>query len=217
MNYSKLSENELAAILQDTKRELARRTLAAQADSAKIIKGHEMAKRATLIAVAGGHSILYMGGPGVGKSMLRGLALELGLEATFEARPCPCGNRNDPISPCNCTVAKIEKHIAKWPVADIFIETPRVPFRELDSRPGTSADDMRRMLADAGPRPVNTFHELAHTLLKHATNELGLTAAQVATTVAIAGTIASLERATRIESTHVAEAVNYRFPTYAKL
>ena len=87
-----------------------------------MIHGNEMAKRALVVAAAGNHSILFHGPPNCGKTMLRAVALELGLGNTFEARPCPRGYWNDLRRSCDCTDGRIEKHRRKFPTVDITIE-----------------------------------------------------------------------------------------------
>ena len=95
MNLLTLTDSKLATLYRQTINEIVRRTTAATNgyDAASIICGNECAKRAVVVAAAGGHSILFVGPPNCGKTMLRAVALELGLGNTFEARPCPCGYR----------------------------------------------------------------------------------------------------------------------------
>src|SRR5208282_4595807 len=129
MNLLALTDDKLAALHRQAANEIARRAKVATNghDAATIICGNEMAKRALLVAAAGSHSILFVGPPNCGKTMLRAVALELGLGNTFEARPCPCGYHGSPIRACNCSCAKIDKSLAAWPVADITIEVIQPP------------------------------------------------------------------------------------------
>ena len=89
MNLLTLNDNKLSTLHRQAAAEIARRAKAATNghDAASIICGNEMAKRALLVAAAGNHSILFVGPPNCGKTMLRAVALELGLGNTFEARP----------------------------------------------------------------------------------------------------------------------------------
>ncbi len=102
MNLLTLTDTKLAALHRQAINEIARRSKAAANghDAASIIRGNEMAKRALVVAAAGNHSILFVGPPNCGKTMLRAVALELGLGTTFEIWPCPCGYRNDPRRAC---------------------------------------------------------------------------------------------------------------------
>ena len=89
MNLLILTDSKLVALHCQAANEIARRAKAATIghDAASIICGNECAKRALLVAAAGNHSILFTGPPNCGKTMLRAVALELGLGNTFEARP----------------------------------------------------------------------------------------------------------------------------------
>ena len=149
MNILTLTDSKLAALHRQTANEIARRAKAATNgyDAATIVYGNEMAKRALVVAAAGNHSILFVGPPNCGKTMLRAVALELGLGMTFEAQPWPCGNRNDPRRACQCRYRQIERHLRKLPGADISVEMVNPNEREMRS-PGTTLAQMRQ--ADRG-------------------------------------------------------------------
>ena len=91
MNLLTLTDSTLAALHRQAANEIARRAKAATNgyDAASIIYGNEMAKRAAVVAAAGNHSILFIGPPNCGKTMMRAVALELGLGNTFEAQTMP--------------------------------------------------------------------------------------------------------------------------------
>ena len=214
----KLSDAKLAEQLHAVKIEIARRTRAETADACRIIKGNEMGKRATLIAAAGGHSILYIGPPSCGKTMMRAVALELGLAETFEFHPCPCGFRNDPRRDCTCTVGKCERHIAKTPVADMYVEICPVPGRELEMKlAGTGIDDLKRYLANIGPELKDkSLCEHSQNIMRASVAELGISAGQRDIILGVAHTIARLDQSDRIKTQHLCEAINYRLPNYFK-
>jgi predicted ATPase with chaperone activity len=211
MNILTLTDAKLAALHRQTANEIARRAKAAANghDAANIICGNEMAKRALVVAAAGNHSILLVGPPNCGKTMLRAVALELGLGNTFEFWPCPCGYRNDPRRACQCNFHQIERHLRKLPVADISIEMFCPAEREMRS-PGTALAEMRRQVEAKSDHQSLELNEDCQTLLKAAVAELALDADARNRVLVVARTIANLDRNERIEPRHLCEAINYR-------
>jgi len=210
-----MKDGPLTDLLKEVLTEVARRTRAdiGDADASTIIKGQEMGKRAVLVAAAGNHSLLLVGSPEVGKTMLRAVALELGLAKTFEARPCPCGYYNDPRSDCACTAEDIAVHRATWPTADMFIEVPPVPERELSANwKGTTLAAMQAQMAAKLDNTIPVMDETTSTLLRAAVSEQGLSAGARATALAVARTIANLDLSAEIGPSHMMEAINYRIP-----
>ena len=206
----RLSDAELLQLRDEANAEIARRNPTCPIDLSDI-KGQEMAKRALTVAIAGKHSILLLGSPGCGKSMLRSVARQFGLLDTFEARSCPCGYANDPRHECRCTATQIQRHLAKLPDTDIRVEVPPVPAREWQSGlRGTSSSDLKRYIAGIGPLPPLVLDETGSSLLKTAASEYGLSAAVLDRTLQIAATIAALDHSAQIGVSHVCEAVNYR-------
>jgi predicted ATPase with chaperone activity len=212
MNLLALNDNKLAALHRQAAAEIARRAKAATNgyDAASIICGNEMAKRALLVAAAGNHSILFVGPPNCGKTMLRAVALEIGLGNTFEASPCPCDYHGSPIRACNCSSAKIERCRAAWPVADITIEVVQPPQRELNGRPGTTVDEMKNQIARMSGHADLALDEHSVNLLKCAGVELAIDPDARTRIIAIARTIANLDHSERIRTAHTCEAINYR-------
>jgi predicted ATPase with chaperone activity len=211
MNLLTLTDSKLAALHRQVANEIARRTKAAANgyDAANIIHGNEMAKRALVVAAAGNHSILFVGPPNCGKTMLRAVALELGLGTTFEVRPCPCGYRNDPRRACQCRYSQIDRHLRKMPVADISVEVVSPAEREMRS-PGTMLAEMRQQIEAKSDYQSLELGDDSRNLLKAAVAELALDADVRGRILAVARTIANLDRSERIEAWHLCEAINYR-------
>jgi predicted ATPase with chaperone activity len=211
MNLLKLSDKQLAELRQSIDNEAQRRTKAAVNghDAGNIIYGNELAKRAAMIAAAGNHSILFVGPPNCGKTMLRALCLALGLTETYEARRCPCGHFEDPYAECKCTTRQVERTIAKWPVVDIAVEVVRPRERDRSYR-GTSMADMRQCISTMTRFTEETLDENATCLLRAASKELGLDLVGVARVIGVARTIANLDQREMIVASHISEAINYR-------
>lgn len=211
MNLISLSDSKLAAVYRQVTNEMQRRSRIATNghDAAAIIFGNEMAKRAVVVAAAGNHSLLLIGPSNCGKTMMRAVALELGLAQTFEARPCPCGHRNNPYQDCNCAARQIERHVRKFPQADITVEM--VLPAERDRRlPGTTLANMRRQLQDMTGHTSLDLDETSRSLLSTAVREVGLDPDQQRRAIVVARTIANLDRQEQIGVTHLMEAINYR-------
>lgn len=214
-NYLKMTDSELAHELRTIENVLRNRTSAAHtgSDPLAIIKAHELPKRALLIAVAGNHSILFVGPKGTGKSMLRAAGLEFNFHRSFEALACPCGFSNDPMNGCHCTPAKIKRVREKWPYTDIWVEVPRLAERQMQSTlPGTSKSDFRRQLDAMLHETDLSLNEPSGNLLKACVSELGLSPEERDSILRVARTIANLDCSSKIDIQHVSEACNYRVP-----
>ena len=152
--------------------------------------------------------------------------------------PCPCGFRGDPKRSCSCTPMQIERYLSRisGPLLDridIHIEVPPVPFRELsDTTEGTSSATMRESVVAARqrqsarfgkdsvrangkmkPPQIRKYCRLqpdAESLLKHAMEEMGLSARAHDKILRISRTIADLEESEHINSSHLSEAINFR-------
>jgi Magnesium chelatase, subunit ChlI/Magnesium chelatase, subunit ChlI C-terminal len=214
MDLLKLTDLKLAALRQAVANECGRRSrLAVDGhDAAAIVYGNEIAKRAVVVAAAGKHPLLLLGPSNSGKTMLRAVAVALGLEEVFEARGCPCGEYGGGVnSVCRCTAAQIARHRRKLPIAEVNVELRR-PAKWDGNRPGTSLADMQRQLANAFSR--GKVHVALDTesqaLLRVCVEYSGLDPVAEAAVREVACTIAALEQATEIRPVHVNEAINYR-------
>ena len=154
--------------------------------------------------------------------------------------PCPCGFWNDPTRECRCTTLQIQRYVGRisGPLLDridIHIDVPAVRFRELVSDTPADAEGssaIRRRVIAARERqlsrltPEGVFSNAAMTprlirkfcridaeseaMLERAMSRLGLSARAYDRILKVSRTIADLEGAEDILSSHVSEAVHYR-------
>ena len=152
--------------------------------------------------------------------------------------PCPCGYFGDPVKECACTpavVSRYQKRIS-GPLLDridIHIEVPRVEYERLsDDRLGEPSAAIRRRVAaarerqrrrfegtplltnsDMGPAEVRVYCPLddaGRSLLRAAMQQLQMTARAYHRILKLARTIADLAGSDRIQTVHLAEAIQYR-------
>ena len=213
MNLLTLTDTKLASLHRKVTNEIERRAKVAVNghDPAAIVFGNELAKRALVVAAARGHSILFVGPPNCGKTMLRAVALELGLGSTFEAWPCPCGDRSSRNVACHCTARQIERHLCRFPVTEISVEMCH-PIAHDFLRPGTTLADMQKQNAAKSHYDSLKLDEVCGNLMNAAVRDLALDADTQCRIVAVARTIANLDRSEQIEPSHLCEAMNYRMP-----
>ncbi len=152
--------------------------------------------------------------------------------------PCPCGYFNDSRRECTCTPHQIARYLAKisGPLldrVDLQVEVAALTTEEISSvESGESSDSIRARVdaarqiqrdrfrtaaipcnAEMTPRLVRKVCELdapGRRLLFAAIERLGLSARAHDRILKVSRTIADLDGCERIESGHVAEAVQYR-------
>ncbi len=154
--------------------------------------------------------------------------------------PCPCGYYGDARRECSCAEAAVSRyqHRISGPLLDrldLFVDVPRVEYAELtEGAPGERSASVRARVVEArarqlerlrgtaqasnaemGPLEVrrhcqDALAEDAAPLLAAATERLGLSARAFHRVLKVARTIADLAGSDRIESAHVAEAIQYR-------
>ncbi|MEJ2605421.1 MAG: YifB family Mg chelatase-like AAA ATPase [Anaerolineales bacterium] len=152
--------------------------------------------------------------------------------------PCPCGYYGDVQRECTCssaTVTRYQKRIS-GPLLDridIHVEVPRVDFDKLtDDRTGEPSEIVRARVesaravqrrrfrgteitcnADMGPGDVLRFCELdeaGRVLVRQAMQQMQLSARAYHRVLKLARSIADLEGAADIRTSHLAEGLQYR-------
>src|SRR5688572_28950744 len=148
--------------------------------------------------------------------------------------PCPCGFFNDSRRECTCSQQQIARYLAKMsgPLldrVDLQVEVPALTSSEITSvergEPSAAIRErvetarqiqrarFRRCNADMTSRDLRKHCELdqrSRKLLIAAIDRLGLSARAYDRILKVSRTIADLAGVERIESGHVAEAVQYR-------
>lgn len=152
--------------------------------------------------------------------------------------PCPCGYSGDPVKECTCTptqVLRYQKRIS-GPLLDridIHVQVPRVEYDKLTSeRLGESSERIRARVerarererkrfvgttlqvnGDMGPAEVRQYcavDETSKSLLRSAMQQMQLSARAFHRILKLARTIADLADCDKIETPHLAEAIQYR-------
>jgi len=152
--------------------------------------------------------------------------------------PCPCGYYTDPKHECRCTPRQIQQYRARisGPLLDridIHLEVPAIQYRELaEKNPGTSSEAMGKVVRVARSIQTERFSgrkiysnsamtnrdikrfcaidDRSESLLRHAMQELSLSARAYHKILKVARTIADLAVADNIRQEHLLEAIQYR-------
>lgn len=153
--------------------------------------------------------------------------------------PCPCGFFNHPEKACVCTPGVVQKYLNKisGPLLDridIHIEVVPVPFEKLsDARFAEPSNAIRERVVEARKIQQLRFHSSnsvhcnaqmsskmlrkhcevdasGQTILKNAMEKLGLSARAYDRILKVSRTIADLDKSEKIQTYHLAEAIQYR-------
>ena len=153
--------------------------------------------------------------------------------------PCPCGYYGHPTIECTCSSALIARyqHRISGPLLDridIHVQVPPVDFDKLtDERQGEPSKTIRARVEAARQRQIKRFQGHDHVtcnadmgvaevrefcgvdssgraLLKAAMRQLQLSARAYHRILKLARTVADLAASPRIETVHLAEAIQYR-------
>lgn len=153
--------------------------------------------------------------------------------------PCPCGFYNHPEKECVCAPGVVQKYLNKisGPLLDridLHIEVTPVPFSELNKQqPAETSKTIRERVikarniqtkryegnegiycnAQMRSKDLRTYCQLdeaSNTLLKTAMERLGLSARAYDRILKVSRTIADLDHSESIQTSHIAEAIQYR-------
>jgi magnesium chelatase family protein len=149
--------------------------------------------------------------------------------------PCPCGHAGDPTHPCICPAADILRYRARLsgPLADridLHVTVPAVPLADLATRSVECSSTVRARVesaralqharyagegcnARAPGRWLETHGDVeaaARQLLATAGDRLHLSARAFHRVLRVARTIADVESARTVGTSHMAEALAYR-------
>jgi magnesium chelatase family protein len=154
------------------------------------------------------------------------------------SNPCPCGYLTDPDRNCTCTPTQIIKYKKRisGPLLDridLHIEVPRVKYEKLVSEKVAESSlvirkrvNLARQIqksrlaqyniftnAEMGMSLIKEYCQIdnkSSELLKNAVDQLHLSARSYHRILKLARTIADLAGEEKIESSHIAEALQYR-------
>jgi len=150
--------------------------------------------------------------------------------------PCPCGYAGDEEKPCMCTAAQLLNYQKKvsGPLLDridLRIDVRRIPFETLHSQNLTeeSSESIRKKVEKARKRAYDripktnnanmntkqieqhcTINNESRELLRHAYNQLHLSGRALHRTLKVARTIADLNESQKIQTDHIAQALQMR-------
>lgn len=155
--------------------------------------------------------------------------------------PCPCGNATDPERHCTCTPTAIARYQSRisGPILDridLQIDVPRIRFEKLsEDGTGERSETIRARVESARKRQKERFGDSGTIvnsemgsqeikehcrldpdsvdLMRKAVSRFRLSARSYFRVIKVARTIADLSDAENIGCRHVAEAIQYRFPS----
>jgi magnesium chelatase family protein len=182
------------------------------------------AKRAIEVALAGMHSIIFIGPweSEAGKLYTWLKLRDIHPAADFTA-PCPCGYHGCSDRECTCSIDMVadwrRDHLGPKHQFDIHIEVPiNAPGEVMgwldEKRRGEPQEAMLKRVQAAkdysNAHTLLTLDDAGLALLKAAVTQLRLSYSQAQQAINVARTIANLAQSPTIQCPHLAEAIQYR-------
>jgi predicted ATPase with chaperone activity len=178
------------------------------------------ARRAVEVALAGEHSIMFIGRwQSAGGELVQYIVQQDEYGTAHFCAPCPCGFWGSEVKECTCTVEMAvrwqAKHFSERHPYDIYLDLPDDdPNKVIDFLTGRQVfEPEEKMLARIEDMPHYNDLSLDKTsemLLKAAIRELHIPARTARRVIRVARTIANLARSEKIQTCHLAEAIQYR-------
>jgi hypothetical protein len=183
---------------------------------------HMPSVRAVTVALAGNHTITFLGSGGALADALAfgRISRHYGVTA-YVTTACICGNASDPYLTCRCS----PEAIVAWQrrpafqaalAADLVVEAAHTSAEQRMAHwRGRRGESDELLIAHAReargrPRPTDVLDTASQRLLAAAIRQLQLTTEQVARMLAVAQSVAQLAEQAAIQPAHLAEALQYR-------
>jgi predicted ATPase with chaperone activity len=180
----------------------------------------EHARRAVEVALAGEHSIMFIGRwQSAGDELVEYIIQQDEYATASFAPPCPCGFWGSEVEGCTCSVEMAArwqaKHFGERRPYDIYLDLPdEDPNKVIEFLAGHQVfEPEEKMLARIeGMSHYNdlSLDKAGEVLLKVAIRELQIPARTARRVIRVARTIANLAHSERIQTCHLAEAIQYR-------
>ncbi len=181
------------------------------------IPGNEAAKRAVEVALTGSHEMVILSTIRSPASDLLRVAAKIAKDSNIPFNGtiipvCPCGCYGHATEECNCTSKELERYILNimQAIRDASIIIEAYEPKPAETCKGNEPEStlVSRVLET---RKLSSRYDVldsdSEELLRHAIREIHVSRDRV---IAVASTIALMDRRNRIEVQHVSEAVQYQ-------
>ena len=180
----------------------------------------EIARRAVEVAMAGDHSILFIGRwQSAGSELASYLRRQKPCLTAHFTTPCPCGFWGSEDRECTCSLEMVghwhADQFGEHHPYDIYLELPdEDPDKVMDFLMGRYRFEpeakMRERIENMTHHDDLGLDDTCEALLKAAVRQLRIPARTAQRVIELARTIANLARSEKIHAAHLAEAIQYR-------